>query len=117
MGTVETVRTYELTYLLPGSMTDNEVAQARAEIETLLQKHKVTIVKNDDWGRKQMAYVIKHGGQKHVDAVYTHLVLEIPSLKASLIDRDVQLSAKVVRHLLIVSEGQTPDTEETKAEK
>jgi ribosomal protein S6 len=107
-------RTYELTYVLPGSMTDNEVAQVRTEIQTLLKKYKASDVKEEDWGRKQLAYTITHNG-KQTDGVYTHVAFSLKSTQAPELERDVYLSAKIMRHLLLVSEDQA-NSEELKAE-
>jgi ribosomal protein S6 len=105
-------RLYELTYVLPGSMTDSEIAQVRSEIQNLLKKFKATVVKEEDWGRKQLAYKITHQGQKQNDGVYTHIVLEVASTQAPLLEREVYLSAKIMRHLMLVTDGQ--DTPEQK---
>jgi ribosomal protein S6 len=106
------LRTYELTYLLPGSLTDGEVAQVRTEVDGLLKKYKAADVKTEDWGRKPMAYLIRHEGKKQREAVYVHHRFSLSSDAAQNLDRDVRLSAKVMRHLLLV----TDDTEEVAAE-
>lgn len=109
-------RTYELTYLLPGSYTDNEVAQVRAELENLLKKYKAKVLKNEDWGRKQLAYVITHEGKKNTDAMYVHLVFELSSSQAQQLERDVYLNTKIMRHLLLVSDGEAEVTQPKAAE-
>lgn len=60
---------------------------------------------------------LKPMAKKNVDAVYTHLVIEMPPAAASLLDRDVLLSAKVIRHLLVVSDDTQTESEEASAEK
>ena len=99
-------RTYELTYLLPGSLTDSEVAAVRVDIENILKKHAAEVLKNEDWGRKALAYVIPFNGKKHVDAMYVHLVFKLGSDKAQALERDVYLSNKVMRHLMLAVEEQ-----------
>ena len=59
------VRTYELTYVIPGSYTDNDAAQVKSEIEQLLKKHKAEVVSTEDWGRRPLAYTIAREGKKH----------------------------------------------------
>jgi ribosomal protein S6 len=97
-------RTYELTYLLPGSMTDNDVAQVRTEVEALLKKYKANVLKNEDWGRKPLSYIITHEGKKQSDALYVHVVFEVASNQAQQLERDVYLNNKIMRHLLLVAE-------------
>jgi len=106
-------RTYELTYLLPGSMTDVEVAQVRTEVETLLKKYKADLLINEDWGRKPLAYVITHSGKKSNDAMYIHVVFKAHSNQAQALERDVYLLSKVMRHLLLVVEDESVSQEKT----
>lgn len=103
------LRTYELTYLLPGALTDNEANQAKTEIEGILKKYQAKVLKTEDWGRRRLAYTIKRGGQKHVEALYVHVVLEVLPSVAQALERDVRLSAKVIRYLMIVA-GEEPTT-------
>lgn len=106
-------RTYELTYLLPGSMTDNEVAQVRAEVEALLKKYKAEVVRNEDWGRKPLSYVMTHNGKKNEDAMYIHLAFKANSNTAQALEHDVYLLNKVMRHLLLVAEDEIESPEKT----
>src|SRR5476651_569884 len=109
-------RTYELTYLLPGSLTDSEVAQVRIEVENLLKKYKAEVLKNEDWGRKPLAYVITHNGKKNSDAMYVHLVFKGNSNQAQALERDVYLLSAVMRHLLLVVEDLVEGQAETVVE-
>jgi ribosomal protein S6 len=106
-------RTYELTYLLPGSMTDAEVAAVRAEVEALLKKYKADVVRNEDWGRKPLSYTITHNGKKNSDAMYVHLAFHANSNTAQAMERDVYLNSKVMRHLLLVAEDEVESPEKT----
>src|SRR6185369_7754901 len=91
------VRIYELTYLLPGTMSDQEIEKAKSEIDALLKKHKAEVMSVEDWGKKPLAYIMTDEGKKHTDAVYVHIVFKLPSLKAPKLERDVFLTAKVMR--------------------
>ena len=107
------IRTYELTYLLPGSMTDNEVAQVRTEVEALLKKYKAEVLRNEDWGRKPLSYVITHNGKKSEDAMYVHVAFKGSSNTAQALEHDVYLNSKVMRHLLLVAEDDVVSPEKT----
>lgn len=106
-------RTYELTYLIAGSMTDSEVAQVRTEIEALLKKYKAEVLKNEDWGRRPLAYVITHNGKKNNDAMYVHLSFKADSNQVQALERDVYLSNKVMRHLLLVADDEVESPEKS----
>jgi ribosomal protein S6 len=53
---------YELTYLVPGDLLDADVSRLKKEIIDLVAKNKGTVVKEDDWGRKHLAYNISSAG-------------------------------------------------------
>jgi ribosomal protein S6 len=105
------VKKYELTYLLPGSLTDKEVQGLKDEINKLIAKQKVTVEKTDEWGRKQMAYVMSHEGKKQHDAFYVHMVLSMPSSQAQAFEQSIFLFTKIMRHLFIVADEKSTGTE------
>jgi len=107
MDTVK--RNYELTYILPGSLTDNEVAQLKTQVEQILKKYNAQILKNEDWGRRPLAYTIVHEGKKQNEGVYTHIVLALEPSKAPTFEREVYLSNLVMRHLLVVAEEEAEE--------
>ncbi|HYD34631.1 MAG TPA: 30S ribosomal protein S6 [Vitreimonas sp.] len=100
----EVVRKYELTYLLPAVYTDAEMSKISEGVVTSLKKHKAEVVKNEPWGKKKLAYRLKHGGKMHTEAHYFHVVFNLPSLKAPELERDVYLQTEIMRHLLVVAE-------------
>jgi small subunit ribosomal protein S6 len=114
------VRLYELTYLLPGVLSDQEVEKAKTETDSLLKKYQAEIIRVEDWGKKPLAYVMTYGGKKQTEATYTHIVFKLPANKAQELEREVQLSSKVMRHLLLAveepKEGEAKEAKEAKPE-
>lgn len=105
-------RKYYLTYLLPVSFTDAELASFRDAIAGLVTKHKGKVVTTDDWGKKPMAYKIKHAGKWQTEAVYTHLTLELPADQVQPLEKDLYLQTQIIRHLLVRIEGDETKTAE-----
>lgn len=103
-------RKYELTYIVSGALTDNEVAQVKTQVEQLLKKHSAQIIKNEDWGRRPLAYTIVSGGKKNTEGSYTHIVFALESEKAPALEREVYLSNLAMRHLLVVSDESEEET-------
>jgi len=101
---VPEMRTYELTYILAGNLTDQELDKARAEIEPLFKRASMQVKETQEWGKKPLAYIITHGGKKQTDGYYVHLVVQMPADKSQELDRELYLHSKVMRHLLLVSE-------------
>ena len=98
------VRKYELTYLLPEVMTSTEVAQSKEAVEKLLKKHKITVVSQDDWGKKDLAYPIKYKSKKQYGAFYTHMVLETDSAVMPKFEKDLYLQQDIIRHLIVIAQ-------------
>ena len=98
------MRQYELTYLLPEDLTVAESAQTKKAIEDLLKKHSITIVSQDDWGRKELAYPIKYKSKKQHEANYTHLVVKAEALNVPKFEKELYLNQDVIRHLIILAD-------------
>lgn len=98
-------RTYELTYLIPDGFTDAERSQIDEEIATMVQKkYKGKVAETEDWGKKRMAYKIKHNNVSHTQAYYTYLMIEMDPEHAPELERALQIHDKVMRHLLVKAE-------------
>ncbi len=95
---------YELTYLVPGDLLDADVSRLKKEIADLVAKNKGTIVKEDDWGRKHLAYNISQGGKTYEEAVYVHMILNFPVLNVQKFDQNLTLHREIIRHLLVIAD-------------
>ncbi len=99
------VRQYELTFLVPASLTSTETSQVDETIAGLVKKHKFSVVSQEDWGKKDLAYPIKHSGTRHTQALYKHWALEGDATQAQPLERDLYLQTQLLRHLLVVAEA------------
>jgi ribosomal protein S6 len=97
------VRQYELTYLLPGSLTSAEVESTTASVDKLLKKHKIKMVSSENWGKRELAYPIKYKGKRQNEAFYTHMILESEAGETVAFEKDLYLIQEIIRHLLIVA--------------
>lgn len=104
----EQSRLYELTYLLPADSTEAELAQEAEKIQGLISKYKGKILQTQGWGKKDLAYKIRHRGQFYTEAVYTHQVVQFPPAKINDFEKELLLEETVMRHLLVVSDNQDP---------
>lgn len=108
----EKSRSYELTYLIPGDKTSVQVTSVETAIKRLAKKHQVSVVSEEDWGKREMAYTIKHGGARQTEAHYKHAVLEADPANVQAFEKDLYLNTDVMRHLLVLAEQPTSDVEE-----
>lgn len=98
------VRQYELTYLVPASLTSDEAASVKTAVEKLVKKHKGSVISQEEWGKRNLAYTIQVGGKRHTEAVYTHVVLEFDTAHTVAFEKDIYLNQSIIRHLLVVAE-------------
>jgi small subunit ribosomal protein S6 len=101
---VEVVRDYELTYLLPATYTDSELGKLVDEVETLIKKNKGTVKGTEKWGKRKLAYKIKHSGAYQTEAHYFQVIFTAPSVLAPEIEKAIYLYTKIIRHLMIVAD-------------
>ena len=113
---VARVRQYELTYLMPGSLSSSEVSKTNEAIEKLLKKHSIKILSQDDWGKKDLAYPIKFKSKKNYEGFYNHMVIETDASKIGEFEKGLRLIQEVIRHLIVLAEKETSSVEDLKVE-
>lgn len=88
------VKHYELLYILPGNKTEEE-AQAMAQaVREIVKQQGGTIVKEDFWGKRKLAYEINHLSHGYYDLV----LFQIESTKLQALENILRLNENVVRH-------------------
>lgn len=98
------LRQYELTYILPASFTSDESGKVHEKIAAVLTKHKGSIVSQEDWGKLEFSYKIKHGGKNFTEGVYTHLVIELDRKHMAQLERELLLNQQLLRYLIVIAE-------------
>jgi small subunit ribosomal protein S6 len=97
-------KAYELTYLVPGSMTDSELTAVQETVQGLVKKHSGKILSEENWGRKPLSYRIRKAGKNHSEATYLHLTVELAAQQAPLFEKDIYLDNDLIRHLFVEAE-------------
>jgi ribosomal protein S6 len=95
-------RTYEITYLVGSGYTAAEMAALQDNVVALVGKHKGKIVEIVKKRKKTLAYPIHHEGKNHVEANYTHLVVEMVAEKVDEIGLALKLKKEIIRSLVVV---------------
>ncbi len=109
-------RQYELTYLVPGSLSSSEVSTINEAVTKLLKKHSIKILSQEDWGKKNLAYPIKFKSKKNYDGFYTHMVVEADASKIGKFEKGLYLMQEVIRHLIVLAEKETSSVEDLRVE-
>lgn len=91
---------YELTVLLPGTSTVEDVKAASTAVGKLVASHKGKVEKEESWGKKFLSYAIK----KQKEAFYLFFEVSVPTSEAQALERDVRLMDTVIRSLFVIKE-------------
>ena len=97
-------RKYFLTFLVATTFTETEVNSIKEAVTKLVTKYQGQILTLDDWGKRGMAYKIKHNGKWQVEARYFHVVFEMSADQVQTLERDVHLNQSLLRHLLVLAD-------------
>ncbi len=96
-------RSYFLTYLLPSSLTETEVKAHQDSLAALVKKHKGSVSSVEEWGKRRLAYKIKHAGKWYTDAYYLHFAVEMDPSHLSAFEKDIYLQTQIMRHLVVLA--------------
>ncbi len=110
------VRSYELTYVIPGNRTSVQISEIAEAVKALAKKNKATVLKEEDWGKRDLAYAIRHEGENQREGFYHHLVIDVSPDKIAELDRGLNLHQGIMRHLLVLAEEDTEDVEPVESE-
>lgn len=102
--------TYDLTVLLDVSVDEDQRERILADIETLIQ-NEGTLVSAHDWGRRKMAYEIKH----KPEAEYHLLQFHGSTALLERLDRTLRITDSVIRFRIIKLAPGTPEPPDLKS--
>jgi small subunit ribosomal protein S6 len=91
------MRNYELTFIVPSDTPDDELQGVVAQVQGWIEETQGKVVNVDHWGRRRMAYSIAEYQEGH----YVSLNLEMKPEATIEFERNLKLSGKVMRYLLI----------------
>lgn len=90
-------RQYELLYIVSPEATDQQVTELHDEVQSIVSRLDGRIDKTDNWGRRKLAYEIKH----HKDGIYVLETLTGSGELMKELDRRLKVTDLVVRHLVV----------------
>ncbi len=90
------MRNYELTVLIHPDLEMN-LEPATAKVKDLVEKNGGKIIKEEDEGKKRLAYPIK----KQDFAVYRYYELELPTSAPAKIESALNITDEIIRYLLV----------------
>jgi small subunit ribosomal protein S6 len=96
------IRTYELTCLADAEYSQDELTELKKKVTQVITKAQGKVTREEDWGKKEMAYMIKKAGKRYSQAHYFHLVFEAEAKQATVIKEAMNIVEDVIRYLLVV---------------
>ena len=95
------MRNYELTFIVPSDVNDEDMNGVVNQIQGWVEGSQGKVTKVDHWGRRRLAYNIS----EYNEGNYILLNLELDPQATTELERNLKLSDKVLRHLLIRTEA------------
>lgn len=98
------LKEYELLFIVSPRVAVDDVPNAIERVSALIQDAGGEVLSVDNWGRRRLAYPIKH----YFEGAYVVVTLRLPPTAPAIIDASLIISEEVIRHLL--TEGIIPPT-------
>lgn len=90
------MQNYDLLYIVPMSVTEEAIPDVMTAVRTIITDNQATIVKEENLGKKKLAYAIKH--QHH--GTYVNILFDAEAKNVNEIDRKLRLNSEVLRFLI-----------------
>lgn len=91
------MRLYELLYIIPATLTDEEVGRAESEIQALIQRYGGVHKETRRLGKFKLTYLIKKVRHGHYALVY----FEAEPQVVAKVNEALRIHEKVLRHLIL----------------
>lgn len=99
------MKDYELTVLIHPDL-ESDLEKPLAKIRSLVTANGSEIAKEDNWGKKKLAYAIK--GEEF--AIYVAMDIKLPATAPLKISNTLNITDEVLRYLLVKAEAR-PEVE------
>ncbi len=99
------MRKYELILVFTSELDDASVQTEVSKVSDTIKAHHGTVVREEVWGRKQLAYRI-HGREF---GIYVYLVLEADHGVVAELERQLRINESVLRFLCVKKDKFAPD--------
>jgi small subunit ribosomal protein S6 len=98
------LKEYELLFIVSPRVAADDIPAAIDRVSTLIQDGGGEVTSTENWGRRRLAYPIKH----YFEGTYVLTALRMPPEAAAPLEASLIISEEVIRHLL--TEGIIPPT-------
>ena len=95
---------YEVMYVIDAALEDSERTEVINRFSDLVKKNGGEIDRVDEWGKRRLAYAINY----KVEGFYVLMYIRGESSLPAELERNFQISDKILRSLIIRYEGEVP---------
>ena len=95
---------YEVMYVIDAALEDRARVELIDRFSDLVKKNGGEIDRVDEWGKRRLAYAINY----KTEGYYVLMYIKAPSELPKELERNFQISDKILRSLVIRYEGEVP---------
>ena len=89
---------YEILFILPNKFTEDEAKKVMEKVGQVITTNGGQITYNEFWGKKKLAYEIKHNAYGY----YGLFEFDLEGNLLAVVDKNLRLSTDVLRHQIVV---------------
>lgn len=94
------MKSYELVYVIRPDLTEQDLGTVRLEVKNNIAALSGTVEKEDNWGRRQLAFEIKD----FTEGVYSLLYINLPPEGPGKLKEQLKIDERIIRYMLTVGE-------------
>lgn len=94
---------YEVLFIIPNKFTEDEAKKIITQVEETITKGGGTITNQEYWGKKKLAYEIKHNAYGY----YSLAEFDMEKKDVLAVDQNLKLSTDVLRHQIVNKKTKT----------
>ena len=96
---------YEIMFIVPNKFTEDEAKTIISRVEKMITDSEGKIAYSEYWGKKKLAYEIKHNAYGY----YQLYQFDLAGKDLIKIDTDLRLSHEILRHQILKVTPKTPE--------
>lgn len=101
-------RTYELIYLLHRDVSEEDSTKLQDRLNSIVGDFNGSVLKEESWGKRKLAYEIKKGVNTYNKAVYMYVVFKAEPGVTTELERVLRISDYCIRFMNIRLDNYDP---------
>ncbi len=96
---------YEMLFIISNRFTEDEAKKCVAKVENIISQSEGKITLNEFWGKKRLAYPIKH----ETYGYYNLMEFDLERTALAKLEEKLRLDHEVLRHLIVIKKVKTDE--------